>query len=629
MMSVALTLIPLFPLLGFALLALAGQRLPARAVAIIGVGSIALSLIAALVAIVAVGADGLAEGRTVVTLWTWIDIGALSPSIALALDGLSAVMVLVVTGVGLLIHLYAVSYMRGDPSYRRFFAYLNLFVAMMLILVLADNLLLLYLGWEGVGLASFLLIGFWYGEAKNGRAAQKAFIVTRIGDTALAIGIFLLFWELGTLDIALAVERAPIAWAEGSPAAVAAAALILAGAAGKSAQVPLHVWLPDAMAGPTPVSALIHAATMVTAGVYLIARLHPIFELAPAVLVAVAVVGAVTLLVAAASALCQRDIKRVLAYSTISQLGYMVLALGAGAYAAAIFHLVTHAFFKALLFLAAGAVIAALRGEHDLARMGGLRRALPLPFWSFAIGAASLAALPVLTAGFYSKELILWGVWTSEPLGPLFAVAALAGTLLTALYAFRALFLAFFGEMYIEPDRGSPGALIAAPLVLLAALSLVAGFLETPEFLGGVSLLSGLLEGPLPEAVHGAGWGAITLAIAAGLLSLAGIALAYVAFGRAEGRRADAIPGIPRGGFRAAAAGFGFDALYRRALVRPFSSVARALRRDPIDLVYEAIAVLARALFKFLSWTQSGRVRVYLAVLALGVIALLAYAVLL
>jgi NADH-quinone oxidoreductase subunit L len=623
----ALALIPILPLAGFAVLALAGPRLSARAVAWLGVGSVALSLVAAVAVIVSAAVAVGPGGRVVQPLWTWMRVGEFAPAVAFSLDGLSAVMVLVVTSVGTLIHIYAASYMAGDPGYRRFFAYMNFFVGMMLILVLADNLLLLYLGWEGVGLASYLLIGFWYGDRKNGRAAQKAFIVTRIGDTALAIGLFLLFWELGTLDLATAVERAQLAWSEGDARVTLAAALILAGAAGKSAQIPLHVWLPDAMAGPTPVSALIHAATMVTAGVYLIARLYPIFELAPAVLLAVAIVGTLTLLLGALSALVQRDLKRVLAYSTMSQLGYMVLALGVGAYAAAIFHLITHAFFKALLFLAAGQVIAALRGEHDLARMGGLRHALPVPFWTFLIGAASLAALPIVTAGFYSKELILWAVWTAEPAGALFAIFALLGTLLTALYAFRVVFLAFFGEARTEPEPPRRDRRITVPLVILAALAVVAGALETPGFLGGAHALSGVLEGALPAAAHGTGASAIALALVAGMLAVAGIALAYLAYGRRPVRR-EAIPGVPARAARAAAAGFGFDALYHWTLVRPLGAAAHALRGEPVDRFYEAIARVARALHHLLAWTQRGRVRLYLGVLVVGVILLVAYAVL-
>ena len=346
-------------------------------------------------------------------LWTWISVAGFQPHIGFYLDALSLVMILVVTFVGFWIHLYSAEFMMHDEGYSRFFAYMNLFVASMLTLLLADNLLLLYLGWEGVGLCSYLLIGFWYRDPANGLAARKAFIVTRVGDTAMLLGLFLLFTSLGTMQIQDLMHRASEQWAVGSTLAVAAALLLLGGAVGKSAQLPLQVWLPDAMAGPTPTSALIHAATMVTAGVYLIARTHVLFALAPVAQLTVAAVGAATLVLAGCSALTQHDIKRVLAYSTVSQIGYMFLALGVGAWSAAIFHFVTHAFFKALLFLGAGVIIEALHDEHSIFRMGGLRKELPVAFWTFLIGGCSLAGLPFITAGFYSKDLIIWEAWSA------------------------------------------------------------------------------------------------------------------------------------------------------------------------------------------------------------------------
>jgi NADH-quinone oxidoreductase subunit L len=360
-----LWLIPALPLAGFISLVLVGPRISRAGVALIGVGAVGLSaLVAVLVAATFIGSPP--PGHAYMqTLWRWMAVAGFTPRVALYLDALSLVMALVVTVVGFLIHLYASEFMlEEEEGYSRFFAYMNLFVASMLVLVLADNLLLLYLGWEGVGLCSYLLIGFWYRDPANGYAAQKAFIVTRIGDTAMAIGLFLLVLTLGTLDIQEVMRRASQQWPVGTWLAVVSAALLLGGALGKSAQLPLQTWLPDAMAGPTPVSALIHAATMVTAGVYLIARTHVLFLLAPPVLTAVTVIGAVTLLVAGCSALTQRDIKRVLAYSTVSQIGYMFLALGLGAWSAAMFHFMTHAFFKALLFLAAGAVTLSLHHEQ-------------------------------------------------------------------------------------------------------------------------------------------------------------------------------------------------------------------------------------------------------------------------
>ena len=491
-----LWLIPTLPLAGFLTLALGGSHLSRRSVAVIGTGSVALSaLIAILIAIdfIAARPPGLAFQQEA---WVWIGIAGFSPRIGFYLDALSLVMVLVVTIISFLIHLYSTEFMISDEGYARFFAYMNLFVGSMCILVLADNLLFLYLGWEGVGLCSYLLIGFWYRDPVNGRAARKAFMVTRIGDTAMGIGLFLLFTHLGTLDIQPLMQRMVQQWPEGSGLALIAAGLLLSGAVGKSAQLPLQTWLPDAMAGPTPVSALIHAATMVTAGVYLIARTHVLFTLAPPVQLAVAVIGALTLLLAGFSALAQKDIKRVLAYSTISQIGYMFLALGVGAWSSAIFHLMTHAFFKALLFLSAGVVIMRLHEEHDIFRMGGLRKKLPVAFWTFLIGSASLAALPLFTAGFYSKDLILWQAWSSAGGNAWLWAAGWAGAILTGLYIFRVVFLVFFGEARtaMPPETRRPGLRITIPLIVLAALSLVGGWIETPPFLGNLTLFSSLSE---------------------------------------------------------------------------------------------------------------------------------------
>jgi NADH-quinone oxidoreductase subunit L len=484
-----LGLVPLLPGLGFLSLSLLGARLSRRSVALVGVGAVGAAALLALwlaIAFLSAPPTGHAHAQT---LWQWMAVAELTPAIGLRLDPLALVMVLVVTLMGSLIHLYAAEFMRDEEGYSRFFAFMNLFVAAMLLLVLADNLLLLYVGWEGVGLCSYLLIGFWYRDPANGRAAQQAFIVTRVGDTALAIGLLLLFTQLGTLDIQSLMGRASQAWPEGSRWAVAAAALLLGGALGKSAQLPLQTWLPDAMAGPTPVSALIHAATMVTAGVYLIARTHALFALAPQVLAAVAIIGAATSLMAACSALVQRDIKRVLAYSTMSQIGLMFLALGVGAWPAAIFHLVTHACFKALLFLAAGAVILGLHHEHDIVRMGGLRRQLPLTFWTFVIGAASLAGVPLLTAGFFSKEWILMQAWASPRGGFWLWLAGTLGALLTSLYIFRLVFRVFCGPATTTIVR-RPDWRMRLALLALAALSVLSGHLQLPPTLGQVTLFA-------------------------------------------------------------------------------------------------------------------------------------------
>ena len=624
-----LWLVPTFCLAGFLVLALVGGRLSRPAVAWIGVGSLALSTLAAF--LTAAGFFTAGGQPYTQTLWRWMTVAGLAPGIGLYLDALSLVMVLVVTFVGLLIHLYSAEFMREEEGYSRFFAYMNLFVASMLTLVLADNLLLLYLGWEGVGLCSYLLIGFWYTDPANGAAAQKAFIVTRVGDTAMALGLFLLFTRLGSLDIQPLMQRAARDWPVGSSPAVAAALLLLGGALGKSAQLPLQTWLPDAMAGPTPVSALIHAATMVTAGVYLIARTHVLFSLAPAVQLLVGVIGAATLLVAGCSALTQRDIKRVLAYSTISQIGYMFLALGVGAWGAAMFHFMTHAFFKALLFLAAGVVIQACHDEHDIFRMGGLRRELPVAFWSFLVGGASLAGFPLVTAGFYSKDVILSLAWSAGTAGPWLWAAGWIGALLTAVYTFRLIFIVFFGEVQTPVER-RPGPAMRIPLLVLAALSVVAGFLKTPDFLGRITLFSRFIDTALPAAPE-AGAGAAAehvLAALAMAASLGGILVAYRCFLR----RRDAVEALTRAGLGAAlhrfwAAGWGFDRLYDALLVRPFLRLARANRADCLDAPYRGLGQVTLWSYRALARSQTGRLRWYAAAIATGSVVVVAIALLL
>ena len=620
-----LWLLPALPFAGFLVLALAGPRLPRGAVAAIGVGSVGLA--AALAALVAASflASPPPNYAFAQTLWTWLDVGGRTAGITLYLDALSLAFVLIVTFVGFLIHLYAAEFMAGEEGYSRFFAYMNLFVGSMLLLVLAADLLFLLLGWEGVGLCSYLLIGFWYRDPANGRAARKAFVVTRVGDVALLVGLFVLFRGLGTLNVQAVVQEAPLRWAVGAPVALAAAALILGGAVGKSAQLPLQTWLPDAMAGPTPVSALIHAATMVTAGVYLIARLHALFTLAPAVMLAVALVGAATMLLAGFSALAQWDIKRVLAYSTISQIGLMFLALGVGAWTAAVFHFITHAFFKALLFLGAGSLSLALHHTYDLARMGGLRRAMPLTFWTFLVGAASLAALPFVTAGFYSKDAILAATWAAAPGGPALWAAGVLAAFLTSLYTFRMVFLAFFGPRREEPTRG-PALRMQISMVVLAFFALTAGFLDVPQL--GFTPLSQFLGTALPATVpHLGGNVEWTLLLVTTAVSLLGVYLAYVMFLRAPawvrgllGAPWAAAPeGRPCGAalHRLWRAGWGFDWLYDRLLVRPFVSLVVAARDDPLDLFYQGVARTAVALHRGLGGTVTGRVRRY----ALGIAA--------
>lgn len=631
-MLALLWLIPSLPLAGFVALVLLGGLLPRRSHAWIGAGSVGLSAI--LVALIGIEfLRGVPHGQASVQwLWSWISVASLTSRIGFALDPLSLVYALVITWVGFFIHLYSAEFIEPE-EHRRFFAYMNLFVASMLTLVLADNLLFLFLGWEGVGLCSYLLIGFWYCDPANGRAAQKAFWVTRTGDTAFAIGLFLLFTQLGTLSIPELMQRAAQQWPVGSGLAVAAAALLLGGAVGKSAQLPLQVWLPDAMAGPTPVSALIHAATMVTAGVYLIARLHVLYSLAPTVQMIVGVIGALTLLLAACSALVQRDIKRVLAYSTISQIGYMFLALGVGAWAAALFHFMTHAFFKALLFLAAGAVILAMHHEHDIFRMGGLRKELPLTFWTFMIGAASLAGLPLVTAGFFSKDWILWEAWSSPAGGFWLWAVGVLGAFLTALYSFRLVFLVFFGERSTpEPIAHRPGLAISLPLIALAILSVVAGYLEIPRTLGRLPLFSQLMEGtflPAPEKAATSATLEIVSEIVITAVVLAGIALAYLLFLRRPAL-STALAQTPWGSALARFwfHGWEFDRVYDRLLVRPFLWLAQVNQTDLVDRTYEGIAWLSRLGHQGLHLVQTGQVRWYAAVLAAGSVTVIAIAIL-
>jgi NADH-quinone oxidoreductase subunit L len=629
-----LWLIPALPFAGFIILAVIGARIPRPVAAAIGAGSVGISALVAL-GIAAAFITAPPHGHVYTQLlWGWISVSGFKPDIALTIDALSLVMVLVIAGVGFMIHLYSTESMAGEKEgYSRFFAYMNLFVGSMLTLVLADNLLLLYLGWEGVGLCSYLLIGFWYKDPANGRAAMKAFIVTRVGDTSMAVGLFIIYHNLGTLQIHEVLVRAAQQWPAGSTLAIAAAALLLGGAVGKSAQLPLQTWLPDAMAGPTPVSALIHAATMVTAGVYLIARTHVLFTLAPQVQLAVAVIGAATLLLAGISALTQWDIKRALAYSTMSQIGYMFLALGVGAWSAAIFHFMVHAFFKALLFLSAGVVIDALHHERDMFKMGGLRLQLPLAFWCFLIGAASLSALPLITAGFYSKDLILWETWTSASGGPWLWAAGLAGALLTSIYAFRMVFLTFYGKPHSEAPRqiaNHSGLRIRIPLITLAVLSLIGGFVQLPETLGNLPLFSEFITTALPATVAMSSTSSEgTMQSLSGSVSLFGVFIAYIFFlynplyarNFVEKPFGFALHCFLYGGWN-------FDRLYDALFVRPLVLAARANKRDVIDLLYRLIALLHIVSNHLLSAAQSGLVRRYAFGIAIGAVIIIGMVVL-
>ena len=617
-------LIPTLPLAAFLILAVfGGSRKVAALLGTVPVGLSALLVIWTAVTYLSVPPAG--HGFSEV-LWTWFTIGNFSPAIALYLDPLSLVFLFVITFVGFFILLYSTEFMAKEEGFSRFFAYMNLFVFSMLVLVLAKDMLLLYLGWEGVGLSSFLLIGFWYKDAQdagqNAYAARKAFLVTRIGDTALILGLFLLLQDFGTLDIPHILQAAPGTWQPGSSRAVWATILLLGGAVGKSAQLPLQTWLPDAMAGPSPVSALIHAATMVTAGVYLLARTHVLFSLAPVVQLIVAIIGAATLVIAAFSALAQKDIKRVLAYSTMSQIGYMFLALGVGAWSAAVFHFMIHAFFKALLFLGAGAVILAMDHEHNMFKMGGLRKKMPLVFWTFLFGAGALAALPLVTAGFFSKDPILWFAMASVKGSFWLWLAAFVAALATSVYTFRMVFVTFFGRQQKEVHY-RPGIRIRIPLVVLGVLSLIAGWIQMPASFGHFTPFSDFMETLLPPAVMAGvpagleGW----LEIATAVIALLGVYLAwqfYVKTPVAVYRFKQTTVGARI--YRFLAAGWGFDTLYRVLIVQPVVWLARVDKRDFTDRIYEGIGMLNLWLGRLFGRAQNGRLRGYAFGIVLGAV---------
>ncbi|MFL2850788.1 MAG: NADH-quinone oxidoreductase subunit L [Pseudohongiellaceae bacterium] len=610
-------LLPTYPLLGFLALVLTSGRLPKKIVGIIGAGSVGLSFLTAAIIATQFLAGG--EDYFVKEVWAWMAVGSFTPGFSFYLDGLSLVMMLVITGVGFLIHLYATGYMADDPSFSRFFSYMNLFVAAMLMLVLGDNLVLLYLGWEGVGLCSYLLIGFWYTNPANGYAARKAFIVTRVGDTSMAIGLFLLFAQLGTLNIQDVLHAAEAEWAVGSGLAIAAALLLLGGAVGKSAQLPLQTWLPDAMAGPTPISALIHAATMVTAGVYLIARTHILFEIAPSVQLLVAWIGLITVLMAGFIALTQSDIKRILAFSTMSQIGYMFLALGVGAWSAAIFHLMTHAFFKALLFLASGTVILSVHHEQNIFKMGGLRKKLPVSFASFLIGSLALTAFP-FTSGYFSKDEILLAALEMDGPGTILWVGGVLGAFLTGIYTFRLFFIVFFGENKGHvPENEVGGIHMNGPLFLLMILSLVGGFIAIP-------VESVFSHGEVHEEHH------VSTLIHGFMIAvpLIGIVISYLFF-YAKIFSIEKLMSIPISQtlHRFWFSGWGMDWLYDRLIVFPFLWLSKINKADLIDSFYAFIVKFARASNAMIVRTQTGYIRWYALSIAAGLVVLISIGVLL
>ncbi len=625
-------IIPALPLGAVALNLLLGDRLGRRGTAWLACGAVGAAFLFAL-RVVLMLAGHPPEDRVITEVaYTWMRVGDFGVDVAFLLDPLSAVMVLVVTGVGFLIHVYSVGYMHHDPSFRRFFLYLNLFMFAMLTLVLANNFLLLFVGWEGVGLCSYLLIGFWYERPSAVEAGKKAFIVNRIGDFGVIVAMCLLVTWCGSLQFDRVFALAPAVFEAGGIVITVAVLLLFLGATGKSAQIPLYTWLPDAMEGPTPVSALIHAATMVTAGVYLVARSHVLFGLAPAALETVAIIGAATALMAATIGVAQNDIKRVLAYSTISQLGYMFFACGVGAYGAGIFHLMTHAFFKALLFLGAGSVIHALSGEQDLRRMGSLHKHLPWTHRTMLIATLAIAGIPPF-AGFFSKDEILHGAFASGHYG--IWLAGLVGAGLTAFYMFRLHVLCFRGESRLTPEAAhhlheSPPSMIV-PLAILAGLSVVGGLVGVPMMEGGHPFerwLAPVFEtgahaepnAPMSPPVE---WMLIALSVG---VAVAGIVLAlrsYLWTPEMATRLRERLALV----HKAWANKYWVDELYDAVVVRPIHATSVRLWRfwdeKVVDGTVNGVGYTVEGFSAVLRLFQTGFVGTYALFLTLGVVALL------
>ncbi len=636
-MTAVIALIPLVLLAGAALLGFlalrraGGAAVPDRAASLIAAGASGLAFL--LAAVACLGRNGVVEAR----LFSWIHAASFAVDFAFRLDEISVVMILVVTFVGTLIHVFSTGYMKGDPGYVRYMAYLNLFMFFMTVLVLARNLPVLFVGWEGVGLCSYLLIGFWWKDTDKALAGKKAFITNRVGDAAFILGMLFLASRAGTLDLPtlarLAVEDPAIFTAGsgilGFSVATLAGLLLFIGATGKSAQLPLHVWLPDAMAGPTPVSALIHAATMVTAGVYMIARLHAIFALSPSAQIVVALVGALTAVFAASIALVQTDIKKVLAWSTISQLGYMVTAVGLGAVSAGLFHLTTHAFFKACLFLGAGSIIHAMHHEQDMRRMGGLAGKMPVTFWTMLIATLAMTGVPPLS-GFFSKDEILLAAFTrGHGVGLLLFGALAFGAFLTGFYMMRFVFLVFAGRCRADHHTAahiheSPRSMTSV-LVVLAAGAALLGFLGVPHFLGGHDRFGAFVARALAPGAAGHAVPPVVemaLAAVATLVAFAGMATAWVFYILKPSRPAE---------FAARHAGFtsvlerkyGFDEAYSRAVARPIERLGAgflgtSVESRGIDRAANGLAALCASLGRAVVRPHGGLVRLYVAVMAAG-----------
>jgi len=640
-----LWLIPALPLLSACVLGVVGWRLSKRVICTLGVGSVGLSFAASLG--MAWAFFQLAPEQIPIrsSYFTWLAAGNFQVEVGFYLDQLSLLMVLVVTGVGWLIHIYSIGYMAHEGGTYRFFAYMNLFTFFMLLLVLAGDYALLFVGWEGVGLCSYLLIGFYFLRDSASDAGKKAFIVNRLGDFGFLLALFLLFRTFGSLDFDTVFGRAAVLPAESfSPGQAgvltAIALLLLVGAIGKSAQLPLYVWLPDAMEGPTPVSALIHAATMVTAGIYMIARSHILFAHAPLALAAVATIGCLTAFYAATIGLVQTDIKKVLAYSTVSQLGYMFLGLGVGAFTAGIFHLMTHAFFKALLFLAAGSVIHAMNGQQDIGKMGALRRKIPYTYWTFLIATLAIVGAPGFS-GFFSKDEILWR--TFETGNQVLWLLALVAAALTSFYMFRLVFLVFHGQARYTPEtarqiRESP-RVMTWPLVALAVLALAGGWVGIPAALGGANRLARFLEPVFASShalvqaqgqtiLHSHEWELALMGLTA-LLAATGMGVAYAIY-ILNPELANNLAQTLRRPYQVLVRKYYVDELYFAAVVRPLHWLSERVFWQAVDVrivdgAVNATASRARDLGRWARRLQSGNARSYAAWVVVGAVVILSY----
>lgn len=619
-------LVPLIPLLGFVINGLGRNTLSKNLIGFIGSSVIFISFAISVGIFFELGAD--ANKSHEIFLFDWISAGKLSIPLSFLVDPLSSIMLLIITGVGFLIHIYSIGYMHSDEAFGKFFSYLNLFIFFMLLLVLGSNYIVMFIGWEGVGLCSYLLIGFWYTNSSYASAAKKAFIMNRIGDLGFLLGVFFIFTTFGSVEFSkIFPQAANMLPGNGTIALIAL--LLFIGACGKSAQLPLFTWLPDAMAGPTPVSALIHAATMVTAGIYMIARSNVLFDLAPMIQHIIAIVGLATAIVAAIIALTQTDIKKVLAYSTVSQLGYMFLGLGVGAYNGAFFHVITHAFFKALLFLCAGSVIHALHHEQDMRHMGGLRKKLPVTFLTMLIGTIAIAGLPPFS-GFFSKDEILAHVYMHDKV--MWAIAVF-GAFLTAFYMFRMLFLTFYGKYrgthHAEEKIHESPKSMTIPLIVLAVLSAIGGMIGIPETLGGNHWLSHWLAPVIKHTAeapdHATEYALMAVSVVGVLVS---IAFAYVKY-----IKQNHVP-IPDEGKRSALANlsynkFYFDEIYDLLIRKPLDALStffyKIIDNKIVDGIVNGLGWSTSEASKGLRLVQSGNVGFYIFMMVIGIISLLLY----